>query len=178
MEKIIKADTLTALARATVEEYVKNGVMVSLSPECLSEYRDKRAGAFVTLYMNGKLRGCIGTILPVQDNLITEIINNSISSCSRDPRFYPVKPDELQYIKYSVSVLMPPEPIDSIDKLDPQRYGVIVSGTNNRRGLLLPRLESINTVEEQVFHAMAKGGIRQGETISLARFESIEHKEE
>ena len=174
---IISANSLPELARKTVEEYVNTQRIVTIDDESLPEYRDKKAGTFVTLYKKGQLRGCIGTIAPVQENILIEVINNAISSCSRDPRFYPVKSDELEFIKYSVNVLMPPESINSIEELDPQKYGVIVTASFNRRGLLLPRLEGINTAQEQVYHAMAKGGINPNEQIWLSRFESIEHKE-
>lgn len=175
--KVIKAETLPQLARITVEEFIKNKVLVKLDEDCLKEYQNQKAGIFVTLYKNNQLRGCIGTIGPVQDNLIIETIQNAISACCRDPRFYPVEEAELKDIKYSVNVLMPPEPINSTELLDPSKYGVIVTGSNNRRGLLLPRIESINTVEEQMYHVMLKAGIKPSEEIGLYRFESIEHKE-
>jgi AmmeMemoRadiSam system protein A len=175
--KEVSAATLPELARFTVEEFVESRQIISIDESSLPDFREQRAGTFVTLYKNGQLRGCIGTISPVYENVLTEVINNAISSCQRDPRFRPVQKDELPFIKYSVSVLMPAEPVDSIDLLDPQRYGVIVTASNNRRGLLLPRLEGIKTVHEQVYHAMAKGGIHPNEPISLFRFESIEHKE-
>ena len=173
---VISVDTLPKLARSTVEEYISNNNNVLPDDKCFEEYKNQKAGTFVTLYKNGQLRGCIGTISPVQENLIEETIMNAISACTRDPRFSPVKKEELKDITYSVSVLMPPEQIDSTDKLDPSKYGVIVT-SGRKRGLLLPRLDGINTVQEQMFHVMAKAGIRQDETILLYRFESIEHKE-
>ncbi|MBC7473467.1 MAG: AmmeMemoRadiSam system protein A [Candidatus Sericytochromatia bacterium] len=175
--KTVFANSLPKLARLTIEEYISNNNSVVLSDECLTEYKNQRAGIFVTIYKNNQLRGCIGTISPTQENIISEILINSISACSRDPRFEKVKISELEQLTYSVNVLMPPEQIDSTDKLDPQNYGVIVVGSNNRRGLLLPRLESINTIQEQMYHVMVKANIKHDETIELYRFESIEHKE-
>lgn len=178
MEKVlIKSNSLPELARKTVEEYITNGKLVELDNSCLEEYREKQAGVFVTIYKKGSLRGCIGTIGPVQDNIIIETILNAISSCTKDPRFAPVSETELVNLKYSVNVLMPPEAINSKELLDPQRYGVIVVGSFNRRGLLLPRLEGIKTIDEQIFYAKNKAGIATGEPVSLYRFESIEHKE-
>ncbi|GIW22936.1 MAG: AmmeMemoRadiSam system protein A [Candidatus Sericytochromatia bacterium] len=169
---------ITDLARKTVELFVTENKVLEVPNDILPEYKDKRAGVFVTIYKNGNLRGCIGTIMPTEENIIKEVIRNAISSCSQDPRFTKVSPDELNSLKYSVSILMPPEPVNSLKDLDPSKYGVIVTGQYGRRGLLLPRLEGIKTVEEQVMHAMAKAGIRLGEKISLSRFESIEYKEE
>ncbi len=177
MNKLIKVNSLTDLARKTIEEYVENNSYVYPEDDCLLEYKNKKAGVFVTIYKNKNLRGCIGTISPVTESIILEIIRNAISSCTQDPRFSPVKKEELKDLTYTVSILMPPEPIDSIDLLDPQRYGVIVQSGFNKRGLLLPRLEGINTIEEQLFYAKRKAGILEHEAISLFRFESIEYKE-
>lgn len=179
MEKVlIRAESLTELARKTVEEYISNNKIVELDTSCLEEYKDKQAGIFVTIYRKGALRGCIGTIGPAQKNIIIETITNAISSCTKDPRFMPVNKNELNELKYSVNVLMPPEPINSKDLLDPQKYGVIVVGSFNRRGLLLPRIESITTIDEQIFYAKNKAGIESDEPVTLYRFESIEHKED
>ena len=178
MEKItIKANSLPELARLTIEEFVRNRKVVYLEESCLPEFQNQSAGTFVTLYKNGQLRGCIGTISPVQTNIVHEVIRNAISSSTHDPRFHPVEEHELPFIKYSVNVLMPAEPIDSENELDPNKYGVIVTAPPNRRGLLLPRLEGINTVKDQLYHAKMKAGIAPTETVQLFRFESIEHKE-
>lgn len=171
-----RINSLPALARATVEEYINTGNIINFDNIDFEDYKDKQAGVFVTLHIDNHLRGCIGTISPTQKNIIVETVMNAVSASTRDPRFEPVSVSELPKIDYSVSLLMPPEPIDSMELLDPQEYGVIVV-SGHRRGLLLPRLESINTVEEQVYHAMAKAGIRPGETINLFRFQSIEFQE-
>lgn len=134
-----------------------------------------QAGAFVSLHKDGRLRGCIGTIAPTRDNLAQEIIENAISASTRDPRFIPVTADELEYLEYSVDVLSPAEPIDSPDQLDVKRYGVIVSN-GGRRGLLLPNLDTIDTVEEQIAIAKKKAGIAPKEPVSLKRFEVVRHK--
>lgn len=137
--------------------------------EALQPFLNRRAGAFVTLKQHGQLRGCIGTIQPVQPHLIQEVIVNSVSAGLRDPRFPPVQRQELPTLQFSVSVLHPPEPIESTSQLDPHRYGVIVS-TPHKRGLLLPQLEGINTVEEQLFYARQKAGIFSDESVHLERF--------
>jgi AMMECR1 domain-containing protein len=83
-----------------------------------------------------------------------------------------VRPEELEDLDVKVDVLTEPEPIDSLDQLDPKRYGVIVeSKTDLRRGLLLPKLEGVDTVEYQVDIAMRKAGIRPDEPMQLYRFE-------
>jgi AmmeMemoRadiSam system protein A len=136
---------------------------------------ENRAGAFVSLKKYGQLRGCIGTISPAYSNIAQEIIGNAISAGTRDPRFHPVRKDELDGIVYSVDILGEPEPIESIDQLDVKRYGVIVRA-GRRSGLLLPDLEGVDTPEEQVSIALRKAGIRPDENYRMERFEVVRHK--
>ena len=135
----------------------------------------RRAGAFVSIHEHGELRGCIGTIAPTTDSLAEEIIQNAISASTRDPRFYPIRPEELADLEISVDVLGEPEQISSMAELDVKRYGVIVSH-GRKRGLLLPDLEGVDTVEYQVAIARQKAGIREGEPITLERFEVVRHE--
>ena len=113
----------------------------------------------MSLHKDGRLRGCIGTIAPTEETLAREIVQNAISAGTRDPRFPPVQAEELDRLEYSVDVLGRPEPVNSLDQLDPKTYGVIVS-YGRKRGLLLPDLDGVDTVEEQVSIARRKGGIR------------------
>ena len=134
-------------------------------------------GAFVSIHENGDLRGCIGTIAPVQKALYLEIIANAISASTRDPRFPPITVKELPDLEISVDVLGEAEEIPSEDYLDVKRYGVIVS-KGRRRGLLLPDLEGVDNVETQVAIAKMKAGIREEDTdVVLERFEVIRHEE-
>ena len=139
------------------------------------ELLNTRAGAFVSLHKNGDLRGCIGTIGPVTSCLAQEIISNAVSASTRDPRFPPVREDEIDSLEINVDVLTEPEDIDSLEALDVRRYGVIVSTPDGRRGLLLPDLEGVDTVEDQVSIAMYKGGIGSHEKFFLQRFEVVRH---
>ena len=134
-----------------------------------------RAGAFCSIKKNGSLRGCIGTISPVRDCLADEIVANAVSAAESDPRFSPITPDELCDLVISVDVLGEAEPIADESELDPSRYGVIVSARDGRRGLLLPDLDGVDTVEEQVSIARRKGGIGPRERVSLQRFEVVRH---
>lgn len=134
----------------------------------------ERAGAFVSIKKNGDLRGCIGTIEPYRSNLAEEIIGNAISACSRDPRFDPIQPRELAELSISVDVLSEAEPVDSPAQLDVLRYGVIVA-KGYRRGLLLPNLEGVDTVEYQLRIALSKAGISPSENYTIQRFEVVRH---
>jgi AmmeMemoRadiSam system protein A len=155
------------LAKEAVETYVREGRVIS--PKNIPEELKRRAGAFVTIKKYGELRGCIGTIGPTRENLAYEIINNAISSATEDPRFPPVMEDELSELSYSVDILNPPEKITDISLLDPKRYGVIVEG-GWQRGLLLPDLEGVDTVEEQLRIASLKAGLTIDEIENIYRF--------
>lgn len=170
-----KEDAYVALARKTIEHYVKKGEMPAVPSDIPDEMKNTSAGAFVSIHKCGDLRGCIGTIAPTEPNLAQEIISNAISASTRDPRFDPITEDELSQLEINVDVLGEPEEIQSIDQLDVKRYGVIVSN-GFRRGLLLPDLDGIDTAEQQVRIARMKGNIRQDEPITLHRFEVIRHK--
>ena len=134
----------------------------------------RRAGTFVSLKKDGRLRGCIGTIAPAASSVAQEIINNAVSAAANDPRFDPVEKEELARIVYSVDVLGETEKIDSPEKLDVKRYGVIVT-KGRRRGLLLPNLEGVDSVEEQIAIAKEKAGIGKDECAALERFEVSRH---
>lgn len=168
-------DPWVKLARRSLETYVKTSQRLTSLPEDLpTEMTTQQAGAFVSLHKNGQLRGCIGTIAPTCENLAWEIVQNAISACSRDPRFSPVRPNELDELEYSVDVLGAPEPVDSPAALDPKTYGVIVS-CGGRRGLLLPDLDGVDSVEAQLSIALQKGGIRENETYKIERFKVVRH---
>jgi len=162
---------LVKLARAAIEAYVRQGRTVD-PPDELAPEMQAQAGAFVSLHdSHGNLRGCIGTIEPREPNLAQEVIHNAISAAISDPRFLPVRPDELDDLTVKVDVLTEPEPISGPQELDPQRYGVIVqSAQDYRRGLLLPDLEGVDTVEYQIEIARRKAGIGPNEPVELYRF--------
>ena len=151
-------DPYISLARQTVDTFINEGKVIKIPADLPSEMMKKRAGAFVSIHKEGNLRGCIGTILPVCDNIAEEIVSNAISASTRDPRFSPIRPDELPFLEISVDILDEPEEIDSEEELDVKRYGVIVT-KGMKRGLLLPNLEGVDTIEEQVASAKQKAGI-------------------
>ena len=168
-------DPWVKLARRSLETYVKTDQRLTSLPEDLpAEMTTQQAGAFVSLHKNGQLRGCIGPSAPTCDNLAWEIVQNAMSACSRDPRFSPVRPNELDELEYSVDVLGAPEPVDSPAALDPKTYGVIVS-CGGRRGLLLPDLDGVDSVEAQLSIALQKGGIRENEPYKIERFKVVRH---
>lgn len=160
------AHELVNLAVRAIDEYLESGTIIS--PPEMPEELEGRAGVFVSLKKNGALRGCIGTFIPSTESIGEETIRNAISAAVNDPRFSPVRPEELPDLECSVDVLSKPEPA-SEDDLDPRKYGVIVEA-GQRRGLLLPALEGVDTVSEQIEIAKQKAGILPEDPLKIFRF--------
>ena len=170
-----REDAFVRLARLSLETYVRDHRQISRFPEdSPRELISMQAGAFVSIKKDGQLRGCIGTIMPTRPSLAEEIVQNAISAGSNDPRFPSVEESELEDLVYSVDVLSSPEKILSVEELDPKRYGVIVE-SKGRRGLLLPDLAGVDTVEQQIEIARKKGNIGPREEVELWRFEVTRH---
>jgi AmmeMemoRadiSam system protein A len=164
---------LVSLAKLAIENYVKEG-KITFPPENLpKEFLNKKAGTFVTIEKNGKLRGCIGTYLPTRENIAEEVIQNAIAAATEDYRFGPVEKEEFPHLSYTVYILNEPELVKDLKELDPKKYGVIVktvpiSPTGDvvfnghfvpKTGLLLPDLEGVDTIEKQISIACQKAGI-------------------
>ena len=158
----------TILARETVRAAV-TGSPLPVPPQDIAPEWLRPGGAFVSIKKKGALRGCLGTLTPSTPSLVEEIVQNAVGSATRDLRFTPITHDELEDLTFSVDVLELPETVSSLEKLDPKIFGVIVEA-GNRRGLLLPDLEGVETVEDQVAIARQKAGIAPGEPVILSRF--------
>lgn len=157
------------LARSAVEAYIGKGEVIA--PPCeLSPEMSERAGVFVCIKRAGELRGCIGTFEPTRENVAEEIVSNAISTATRDPRFWPISSSELGEVDYTVDVLTAPESVQDRSQLDPKKYGIIVE-SKGLRGLLLPDLEGVNTVEEQIEICRQKAGIGPDDPVKLYRFQ-------
>ena len=169
-----REDPYVRLARETVESWVLDRKTPGVPEWATAEMKQDRAGVFVSIHKDGKLRGCIGTFLPTRESIAKEIISNAVSASTRDPRFDPIGPEELKWLEINVDVLSAPEPVSGKEALDVKKYGVIVS-SGSRRGLLLPDLDGVDTVDEQVDIARRKAGIREKEPITLERFEVVRH---
>jgi AmmeMemoRadiSam system protein A len=159
-----------ALARKSIAYYLQNRKKLPLPDDLPPELIEQQAGVFVSLKKGERLRGCIGTFLPNKDNIALEIIENAISSAIHDPRFSPVTLDEVGSLSISVDVLSAPEEIKNNSQLNPKKYGVIVS-CGYKKGLLLPDLEGVDTIEQQIDIARQKAGIYADEDFKIERFE-------
>ena len=165
------------LTKSTIEKYVKTGKKIEIPKDLPEEFYNFRKGVFVTIYaksrisMRKKLRGCIGTFVPTKENIAQEIIDNAISAAVHDHRFDPISENEFEDLVYEVSLLNPPERINSTEDLDPEKYGVIVKSLDGKTGLLLPGIEGVETAEHQISIACQKAEIDLNEEkIKLYRF--------
>ena len=174
MEKRRQEDPYVRLARKTIENYIRTGNLASLPEKLPKEMYIHRAGVFVSIKKEGRLRGCIGTLQATQPSIAEEILHNAISAAVNDPRFSPIEPEELDRLTISVDVLGEMEKIESPEQLDVKRYGVVVSSAR-KRGLLLPNLEGVDTVSDQIAIAKRKAGIGEEEPFHLERFEVVRH---
>jgi AmmeMemoRadiSam system protein A len=172
-------DPFVELARLTIHHFTRHKKAPAEIPEHLREaLAGQRAATFVSLHtLSGELRGCIGTLEPRHATLEEEIISNAISACSRDTRFPAIREDELDDLEIHVDVLSPMEPIQSASELDVKRYGVLVTAADGRRGVLLPDIETIDTVEDQITIACRKAGINpRHEAFTMERFTTTRHR--
>jgi len=168
-------DAYVKLARQVVEHAVNTGERLRVEPTNLPrEMIDQRAGTFVSIKTDNGLRGCIGTIGPTEKHILDEIISNGIKAATQDPRFSAITPDELEGLIITVDVLETPEVIEDKSLLDPHNYGVIVT-QDYRRGVLLPNLDGIDTVDEQLRVVLNKAGISTG-SYQMERFLVTRHK--
>ncbi len=165
---------LVELAKQSVEEYVRKGKELP-PPEPLPAEMTDKAGVFVCIKKRNELRGCIGTFLPCCDNIAAETIRNAISAATQDPRFLKVAEDELDELCYTVDVLSTPEKVGDIGELNPKEFGVIVV-CGHRRGLLLPDLDGVDTVEEQLRIAKMKACIMPDEKVEILKFRVTRHQ--
>lgn len=162
------------LARRAIRHYLKTGEIID-PPQ---ESDDPPAtGVFVSLHepaplgqVEGPLRGCVGSIQAREPTIRGEIAHSAVSAAVSDPRFPPLQPDEVDRLDVTVYLLGDPEPVDSIDDLDPTRYGVIVEGPGGRTGLLLPAIPGVSSAAEQVDIARSKASLAPDDPIRLSRF--------
>jgi AmmeMemoRadiSam system protein A len=173
--RVISKDELVNLAKKTIENYIIKEEIIKVPENVSEEITKNKAGVFVSLHKFGELRGCIGTFLPTKESIAEEIIRNAIAAATEDYRFNRVTEEVLKYLEINVDVLSEPVPVESIDELDAKKYGVIVySGI--KRGLLLPDIEGVDTVEQQINIARQKGSIEPNEEITIEKFEVVRHK--
>ena len=174
-KKILSSNPYVKLARESLNHYYSSGHLMSKPTDLPKELSKEKGGVFVSLKKFNNLRGCIGTYLPTTDSIAEEIIKNSVQAATHDPRFPRLTEDELNDIEISVDVLTRPHKTTK-EELDPKEYGVIVT-QGHKRGLLLPNLEGVDTVDYQLQIACEKAGISPNEEYEIERFQVTRYKE-
>ncbi|MGM9998386.1 MAG: AmmeMemoRadiSam system protein A [Candidatus Bruticola sp.] len=168
-------DIRLQLAKRSVEHYVLYRERLKFDKEQYVELQSP-AAVFVTLKKHGQLRGCIGSLVPIENSQGEEIVRSAALACSCDPRFPAVTAEELSELQYQVYVLSEPVKIKGPQELDPKRYGVIVR-KDGRSGVLLPNLEGVDSIDMQLRIACQKGGILPEEKPELYRFTTVTYSE-
>lgn len=176
-------DQYVLLAKQAVEKYILEGKIITPTKDLPrgkaglpKNFFSQKSGIFVTIEKNGELRGCIGTFLATKENIAKEIISNAIASATEDYRFETIQKEELPQLSYIVSVINEPKQIKDIKELNPKRFGIIIKTETSKSGLLLPDLEGVNTVEDQISITCRKGGINpKEEDIIIYKFTTEKH---
>jgi AmmeMemoRadiSam system protein A len=153
-------ESLLEISRSTLESFIKTGTLTEITPGSLSPPLKVPAGAFVSLYMGGRLRGCIGSFSPT-DPLYAVVESMTLAAALKDSRFVPVEEPELEYIDIEISVLTPLQKISSIDEFELGKHGIYMI-KDDQSGTFLPQVadDSGWNTEEFLGHcARDKAGI-------------------
>src|SRR3989441_1427568 len=156
------------LGRQAIDTYLRTRRLIE-PPEPIPVELQAPSAVFVTLRKDGELRGCVGSLRPTEATAAHELIRYAVASAVRDPRFDPVRLDEVSALGIKVQLLDPPEPVTDIGGLDPHTYWIIVR-RGDRQALLLPGIDGIETPEQQVLAAFPKAGIDRYAPLQLERF--------
>jgi len=148
---------LLKIARETIVSYVTNASIPAI--ESASKGLNLVSGCFVTIKQHGQLRGCIGNF--VSDKPLYRLVQEmAVSAATRDPRFYPMKQQDLQAFELEISVLSPLERISSIDDIRVGTHGIYLV-KNGSRGVLLPQVATEYGWNRETFlrHTCLKAGL-------------------
>jgi AmmeMemoRadiSam system protein A len=148
---------LLKIARDTIVSYVTSGTVPAA--EASSEGLNLESGCFVTIKQHGQLRGCIGNF--VSDRPLYRLVQEmAVSAATRDPRFYPMKPQDLKDFDLEISVLSPLELISSVDQIQVGTHGIYLV-KNSFRGVLLPQVATEYGWDRDTFlrHTCLKAGL-------------------
>ena len=167
------SDPLVRLARLSIRAHLSGS---NPHRTLADRFSNPPQGCFVSLKLRSRLRGCIGTVLPTQPTLEQEVVANAIAAATRDPRFDPLRLEELDAVTLSIDLLSPPEPVQSSGELDPARFGLVLRA-GEKCGVLLPDLPGVETVAQQIEICRQKGQITDREPAIMERFQVIRIEE-
>ena len=152
---------LLTLARTSIEATL-DGRTPDMRVDEFDEDLRRPAGAFVTLRKNGDLRGCIGSIRAMEP-LYRAVASSAISAAFRDPRFFPVRKEEIGHLELEISVMGPIEQVRDINEIEVGRDGLIIT-RGRSAGLLLPQVASEYGWDRETFldQTCLKAGLQPG----------------
>ena len=156
------------LGRRAIETYLRSRQLID-PPQPIPAALQEPSALFVTLRKGRELRGCVGSLRPTEPTAAHELIRYAVAAAVRDPRFEPVRLDELRHLSIKVQLLEPAETVTDIAALDPGLYGIIVR-SGERQALLLPGIDEIVTPEQQLRAACEKAGIDRLAALQVERF--------
>lgn len=152
---------LLRIARESIEAIVVDGRRLALELDAFDAPLKRPAGAFVSLHSTkgGELRGCIGSIQAVAP-LVQSVASNAVNAAMRDPRFYPVRAEEVPSLHIEISVMSPIETVTNVEDIVVGRDGLILS-RGSRAGLLLPQVATEYGWDRETFlrHTCTKAGL-------------------
>lgn len=155
---------LREVAAASIRHGIQQGRALSVEPRDYSENLRAPGASFVTLRRQGDLRGCIGS-LEAHRPLVVDVADNAFAAAFRDPRFTPLRADELADLEVHISVLSAPAAVDFRDEADLLRQlrpgvdGLILS-VDGHRGTFLPSVwESLPRPEQFLAQLKRKAGL-------------------
>ncbi len=180
---------LLRLARETIGRALEGKGPPTVDLKAVSEDLRRPGASFVTLTIGGQLRGCIGSIEPRRP-LVLDVQENALGAAFRDPRFWPLTPEEFDRVRIEISVLTPPQPLayedpdDLIAKLRPGVDGVIIERGWHRATFLPQVWEQLPDPHRFLAHLCLKAGLpaddyrRPGLSVFTYQVEKFEEEEE
>jgi AmmeMemoRadiSam system protein A len=152
--------TLLQLARSAIEAELSE--LDAPRPASQTDALETFCGAFVTLTLDGELRGCIGHVAAIQP-LWQSVRDNAVAAAFRDPRFPEVTPAELAAIEIEISALSPLHVVEDVDDIEVGRDGLLIE-CGPARGLLLPQVAARYDWDRETFldHTCRKAGLEPG----------------
>jgi len=168
-------DAFCVLARRALEYTVLHGLTLPTPVGLPREMLTTRGGAFVSLYVDGRLRGAAGALGPTTEHIAAEIIKYAVAAGQADKRFPPVTEDELPDLVYKVDIIGNPEIVTGPEQLDARRYGLIVT-SGDAWGVMLPNQPAIDTGEQQIAAVMQRAGIAPSTPVRMERFAVERHE--
>lgn len=168
-------DKYVSLARNAIETYISTGKKLKMPSNLPPEMLEGQKGVFITIKEKGALRGCLGSAKGLTRNVANEIVTNAMKAATEDPRFNPIKKEDLDFITIHVSVITNLMEVKSVTDLNPEVYGLVVEN-DGKHATLLPGLSTVHTSAEQLALAKRKAGIMQDDKCRLYRFTIDKHE--